>query len=716
MAAPSVTSIAAGREPLLVPGKSCWRVARADRFAFLIDGDAYFTAVRDAMLQAERSILVIAWDIDSRIRLTVGDDGMPNKLGELLDWVARRPAGPSVHVLTWDPNMMYAFEREWLASLRWRFTTHPKVRFHMDNSHARSVSLHQKIVVIDDAVAFTGGLDLTIHRWDTAAHVPHDPRRTLPDGTPYHPFHDLMCVASGPVAAALGELGRERWRVATGEVLPAPAPPERVPWPRMIPPACRDATVGILRTVPDGPQEVAVFTEQAIAGAERLIYVESQYLTSRRVCRALCERLDAVHGPEVVVVLPKASDGWLERGTMDAKRRDVVAALRAADRRGRLGVFYAAIDRDRRPLGLHSKLLVVDDRVCRIGSANFTNRSLAIDSECDFGLLSARDGDDVHAAIRELRETLLAEHLGVSVAEYRRACEGHDSVLAGIELLRQPRTVARRTLAPIEESGQIPLELGAPAMLVADPDEPMDVRALVEGVAGPPTPAARKRAIVLALLVTSTLVIGGVWRFTSFGRSLDAATIGAWLERVSETPIGMLWVALLFAVATALGMPVTVAIGAAALALGPWRGFCVSLAGSAGASAAGFWLGRRLGYERTTEMGSKAIGRLRRVFKNRGVLTVTVVRVLPIAPFTLVNAVAGASGVRVRDFVLGTLIGMVPGMLGMSLLIDRLLAALRHPSAVTVILLLAVTAALVVFLAAYGRWIAKKRDAVEPGR
>src|SRR5207253_6867312 len=131
------------------------------------------------------------------------------------------------------------------------------------------------------------------------------------DGTQYHPFHDLMCVASGPLAAALGELGRERWRRATGEVLPVPAPPEHVPWPRMVPPACRDATIGILRTVPDGPQEIAEFTDRAIARAERLIYIESQYLTARRVCRALCERLDAVHGPEVLVVLPKASDGWL---------------------------------------------------------------------------------------------------------------------------------------------------------------------------------------------------------------------------------------------------------------------------------------------------------------------------------------------------------------------------------------------------------------------
>ena len=79
-----------------------------------------------------------------------------------------------------------------------------------------AASHHQKIVVVDDAIAFTGGLDLTIRRWDTPAHRADDPGRVDPAGRPYPPAHDVQVMVDGDAAAALGELARARWRAATG--------------------------------------------------------------------------------------------------------------------------------------------------------------------------------------------------------------------------------------------------------------------------------------------------------------------------------------------------------------------------------------------------------------------------------------------------------------------------------------------------------------------
>src|SRR5204863_3831508 len=165
--------------------------------------------------------------------------------------------------------------------------------------HPFGASHHQKIVVIDDALAFAGGLDLTIRRWDTPAHHAHDPRRVDPTGRPYPPAHDIQMMVDGEAAAALGELARTRWHVATGRTPPAPLPATARGtdlWPEATAPDARDAPVGIARTMPafrDEPavQEVVAFATQSIASARRFIYIENQYLTSASVGAALARRL-----------------------------------------------------------------------------------------------------------------------------------------------------------------------------------------------------------------------------------------------------------------------------------------------------------------------------------------------------------------------------------------------------------------------------------------
>src|SRR5207248_1990454 len=141
----------------------------------------------------------------------------------------------------------------------------------------------QKVVVIDDRIAFVGGFDLAACRWDTSAHVACDPRRVDPGYGPYAPFHDVQALVDGDAAVALGELTRDRWRRATGAELPR-VPTETDPWPPGVVPDVADVTVAIARTEPawgfrPAVHEIETLYVDAIAAARRAIYLEAQYLT-----------------------------------------------------------------------------------------------------------------------------------------------------------------------------------------------------------------------------------------------------------------------------------------------------------------------------------------------------------------------------------------------------------------------------------------------------
>src|SRR4051794_4696475 len=100
---------------ILREGETCWRLAPADRVAFLVDADAYFTALRQALLQAQRSVLIVGWDVDSRVRLVAEDPprgGFPATLLAFLNAVLAARPELHVHVVAWDFSMIYTFERE----------------------------------------------------------------------------------------------------------------------------------------------------------------------------------------------------------------------------------------------------------------------------------------------------------------------------------------------------------------------------------------------------------------------------------------------------------------------------------------------------------------------------------------------------------------------------------------------------------------------------
>ena len=320
---------------LLCEGDTVWKQVRPDRAALLIDAAAYYGALREALLNARHSIFIVGWDIDSRTRIVgepgSADDGAPEALGDLLGFLATRQDGLDIYVLPWDYSFLFLRERELLPMVALGWRTPERVHVCVDSTAPVGSSHHQKLVVIDDSVAFCGGLDLTLRRWDTARHEYHNPARVDPAGAHYAPYHDLQMIVDGDAARTLGMLVRSRWRAASGTDA-KPAAHGASSWPEAVQPDFEKPRLGIARTCPqsldnDGIHEVERLYLRAIAAAERTIYIENQYLHCEEIARALAERAQQQPELEIVIVSNQDSGGLIEERTMGMGRRNFMAIL-----------------------------------------------------------------------------------------------------------------------------------------------------------------------------------------------------------------------------------------------------------------------------------------------------------------------------------------------------------------------------------------------------
>ncbi len=437
----------ANADPDHLPGPSVWRFARASRAHVVIDAAAYFTLMQQAMMRARQRIHMVGWDFDTRVRLGPGRklynlpdrEVQPARLGPFVVWLCKRTRGLQVRVLKWNFGALkFIFRGSMILDLvRWFFN--PAIDFKFDAAHPIGCSHHQKMIVIDDNFAVCGGIDMTSDRWDTPEHLEEDPRRRRPYGTRlYGPWHDLSMLVEGEAAAALAELGRERWVTAGAPPLLPCAPQEETAWPPMLKAEFRDVEVGIARTRSawGGLGEVreieALFVEH-IRRAKRFIYAESQYFASRAVAEAIAERMAEPDPPEVVLINPESADGWLEQTAMDGARVRLAHAIAERDHAARFRIFIPR-NAAGTAIYVHSKMMIVDDEIIRVGSANMNNRSMGLDSECDLFIDAARPGND-HAspAIRKVRITLLAEHTGLPRDEVERLLERDPSMIDLIE-------------------------------------------------------------------------------------------------------------------------------------------------------------------------------------------------------------------------------------------------------------------------------------------
>jgi len=682
--------------------------------AYVIDGEDYFRAVREALCSAKHSIFIIGWDIHSEVRLVRGNenDGYPETLGSLLDYLARQRRELNIYILSWDFAMIYAMEREFFPHYKLRWKSHDRVHFCLDGNHPVGASQHQKIVVVDDQIAFCGGLDLSKWRWDTSDHAIDNELRIDPDGKPYPPFHDVQILVDGDAAAMLGELARERWLTAAGsKAVEADTVVEEDQWPPSIDVAQQKVDVAIARTLPAYKErkevrEVECLYLDSIASAQSFIYMENQYLSSHRVVCALANRLKESDGPEVIIVMPEKTGGWLEQHTMDVLRARVLQQLRDADEHDRFRIYYVRLAKEPHvSLMVHAKVMIIDDCFARVGSANASNRSMGLDSECDIAVESS-DTQDCGTAITDFRRRLLAEHLGVEVDDVATAEQEHESLIEAVESLRGDE----RTLEPLSAVITEDVDAWVPESALLDPEKPVEPDEFLDQVVSPDHRKPAYRYLMrVGMLVAILLAMAAIWRWTPLSDWLDidrAEAAANWIRNSYFTPVLVL---IAYVIGGLVAVPVTLMIIATVTVFDPWTGTAYALLGSEIAALAGFGVGHLIGRDAVSRIAGSRVNSLSRKLSERGVLTIITLRIVPVAPFTVINVIAGVSEIRFRDFAIGSFIGMVPGVMAISLLADRIIASLRDPSLASVLVLVAVIVLVVSALAGIRYWVIRKR-------
>jgi phosphatidylserine/phosphatidylglycerophosphate/cardiolipin synthase-like enzyme len=397
----------------------------------LIDGAAYFShlAAQLAGLGEGDELHLAGWRVTAAERLRPDLPGSPTLAAQLGQLSAR---GVRVRALLWRfpfPPAGWVFSRFRDNVLFARQVREGGGEAVLDGRLRRDVpsSHHQKAVVLrsgDEVRAYVGGIDLCRGRWDTPAHAGR-PRELRGD---FAAWHDVQCVVRGEAAAQVWENFTERWndRTPPGWLIPPPRP---IHSPRPQGSFPGQHHVQVLRTLapghspfaPVGEQSVRLAYERAIERAEHYVYIEDQLVWPSSLTGHL--RDAAARGVQIILVMARAYEVPGVVAFHNTLRRQVLQAIRARAPQN-VHAFHLRQASGKRGLYLHSKLLLVDDCLAIIGSANVSRRSYATDSEL---ALAVVDGETVPGQMggravqvtrfaRELRLALLSEHLGLDAA------------------------------------------------------------------------------------------------------------------------------------------------------------------------------------------------------------------------------------------------------------------------------------------------------------
>jgi uncharacterized membrane protein YdjX (TVP38/TMEM64 family)/phosphatidylserine/phosphatidylglycerophosphate/cardiolipin synthase-like enzyme len=693
-------------------------MAHADRAAVLVDAAAYFGALRQAMSQARKTIYIIGWDVDSRAPLCgptgCVEDGLPRELGPFLTALTQRSPDLQIKILLWDYSLFFSNEREPMPSYALRWRTPPQIDLCMDDAIPLGSSHHQKIVIIDECIAFSGGLDLTIRRWDNCEHDPANCHRVDPAGKGYRPFHDIQSIVDGEAAKALTELARERWKRAAVEALPEiESIPGHDPWPENLAPEFRNVEIGVSRTEPpfsdrNEVREIETLFHDMIAAARRTIYIESQYLTNATIARRLASAMRRRPELEALIVTPRSYHAFMERAVMLTGR---ARFMRVLDKAGVADRVLVAAPRIRHQgelidVSVHSKLMIVDDRYLRIGSANICNRSMGSDTECDV-TVACEDDTDNRAAIERARNRLVAEHCGASLEEVEMAIKRTGSLIAAVKSLPR-RDHALHTIGLDRTRSATPTTLES----IADPARPIDPTQYLAEDGTVPLGRGRRRPLLATLAMLGVLLLflalTAAWTMTPLAAWAEPALWEGWLQSMNGT-WAIFAVVAVFVLAGLVVFPVTVLIAATAVVFGAWPGVLYAAAGTMASALVTYGIGRWLGPNGLRQFFGPRTNVLTRSFARRGIPAVTLVRIVPVAPFSLVNLAAGAFRIPLPDYLIGTAIGLAPGLGLMSLLGDNLIGMIREPTLSGIATVIAVLAVAIGLSIGVQRVISKRR-------
>jgi phospholipase D1/2 len=324
--------------------------------------------------------------------------------------------------------------------------------------------------------------------------------------------------------------------------------------------------------------------------------------------------------------------------------------------------------------------MVVDDEWLRVGSSNLSNRSMGVDTEADV-TFEAEGREDARLAIRAFRDRLIAEHAGVSLDAWVATVEAAGSLAAALDKVpRGPRRLMELETPEISEAIMA-------AAAIGDMEKPISLDVLVQGLAHDEalplqiTPQPRR----LAVLGTVALVVLGMlamWRYTPLSHLVTADSVIDIADTLSLHWWAPIVLVLAYTPACMVMFPRPLITMAAVVVFGPMHGLAYAMTGVLLAGIAGYFVGKLVHRDTVRRLAGPRLARLTGVLQRRGIIAVTLVRFVPIAPYAVVNVVMGAMRIRFHHFVLGTFLGMLPGAIAATVLSDQAAEFLRDPARV----------------------------------
>jgi len=376
--------------------KAGFRPTTGNALDVLVDGGAVLPAMADEIESAREFVWLAGWYFSPDFRLRPGE---PETLREVLAAAAERV---DVRVLAWagSPLPLFHPDRRQLRKVREQLTRGTRVSVALDDRERPMHCHHEKLVIVDGRVAFVGGIDLTSYDGDRLDRIGHPPR----NGIGWHDGSSRLC---GPAVADVAAHFRLRWEEVTGEPLPTPSAPA----------AAGEIEAQVVRTVPEriyrrlshGDFGILESYLRALRSAERLVYIENQFLWSPEIVSVLAGKLRRPPTDEfrLVALLPVKPNSGRE------DTRGQLGVLAEAD--GGAGRLLACTLHQPGPAGtkpayVHAKIAIVDDRWLSIGSANLNEHSLFNDTEMN---VVTHDT----ALARTTRIRLWSEHLNCDPGE-----------------------------------------------------------------------------------------------------------------------------------------------------------------------------------------------------------------------------------------------------------------------------------------------------------
>ncbi|MGB0743155.1 MAG: VTT domain-containing protein, partial [Opitutales bacterium] len=612
------------------------------------------------------------------------DDDLPTVLVDFLYALLEKKPDLEIYILLWDYSMVYLAEREWLPFTKFRKKPHPRLHLVTDSEINTGASHHQKIVVVDGCFAFCGGIDLSAWRWDVKEHTPDDERRTTPDGEPYQPYHDIHAAVTDEAAKILDQLCRERWKRATHEEAPWPDPtPENSVWPKGLEVNFEKANAVFSLTYSEYEDYPAVTQIERlhldmIAAAERYIYIENQYLSSHPITDALIKRLRQEDGPEIIIILTQDTGGWLEEGTLGLLRCRLLEKLAEADAHNRLGAYFPHVRDDSghaSQVYVHAKVIICDDRTVMLGSANLSNRSMKVDSE----VMMAIGIDQSSSAAAELLRRLLGMHLGKTKDEVDALLESTDSIN---QMIRNLREGGRHQLRDLEIGCSGPIRRKLADTKLLDPDEPIDLaywlRKSVPEDRSESTHKWARYAMIAAGVGVIFLI--GLGLKEAWGSVIDKESVETFFRSLNQSPWMLPLLFCIFFLAGLTGVSINLLLVSATLAIGPWTALACGFFGSLLSAVAGYYAGKLGGQPIIEKFFQDRLDELSQKIQDRSIISVALLRLVPVAPFVVINLVAGMSKMKLRTYMAGTCLGMFPGMLVVIFVTHQAKSAYADPS------------------------------------